>query len=195
MCPGDVDVKKADGLALDALPRQHVPVDVGQPRDAMALEAVMQCRARQVRDGGLRRIETVVQGQQCVAPERDDQRLFRLAQPGRPGCFRTRLQILNRCPLPPLHHRLRVDAKVAAQLRNRTFRSLESRSDRVHCRGPSMTNPRHWASSIAPKGSHHQTLGTKHIMLDLCSPCFYSLGRHIEGGSSHGGSEVGSFVY
>ena len=74
----------------------------------------MQRGAPQVRDGGLKCIGTIVQGQQRVAPERDDHRLFRLAQHRRRWCFRTRRQIFNRCPLSPFRHRLRVTPKLSS---------------------------------------------------------------------------------
>ena len=50
---GDVDVKVADRVALELATRRFVALDVGQTRDAVAPQAAVQGRARQMRDRGL----------------------------------------------------------------------------------------------------------------------------------------------
>jgi hypothetical protein len=51
---GDVDVEEADRVALEPRALRLVPVRLGQPADAVALEAAMQARAGEVRNGGLK---------------------------------------------------------------------------------------------------------------------------------------------
>ena len=63
---GDVDVEVADRVALELLLGRLVAFDLRQAADAVALQAAMQGRARQVRDRRLQGIEAVVQRQQRV---------------------------------------------------------------------------------------------------------------------------------
>ena len=56
--------------------RRPVALDIGQRTDALTLKASVQCRTRQMRERWLKRIETVVERQQRVAPEGDDDRHF-----------------------------------------------------------------------------------------------------------------------
>ncbi|GAP24937.1 hypothetical protein GLF_1819 [Gluconobacter frateurii NBRC 101659] len=60
---GNIDVKKADGIAFEALAFGLVSFDVRQPGDPVALKAAMQSRACQMRDAGLQGIKTVIQRQ------------------------------------------------------------------------------------------------------------------------------------
>lgn len=76
---GNVDVKEADGIALEPLSFRLVAVHLRQARDAVALEAPMQCRARQMRDRGLKSVEAVIAGQQRMAPERHHHGLVRFS--------------------------------------------------------------------------------------------------------------------
>jgi hypothetical protein len=47
---GDVDMEEPDRVGFELLPGRLVAVDVRQPADAVALQAAVQRRARQVRD-------------------------------------------------------------------------------------------------------------------------------------------------
>lgn len=69
---GNVDMKEADGVALELLTLWLVTFHIRQPRDAVALKAPMQSRTRQMWDRRLQRIETAVQRQQCMPSECDD---------------------------------------------------------------------------------------------------------------------------
>jgi hypothetical protein len=60
--------------------------------------------------------KTVVQRKKRVAPERDDCRFLGFSQNRRVRFRRASLHILDRRALPPLRHRLRVDAEFLAQL-------------------------------------------------------------------------------
>jgi hypothetical protein len=71
----DVDVEEADRVALEPGALRPVPVRLGQPADAVALEAAMQAGSGEIRNGGLESVEAVVERQQRVAPEGDDDRL------------------------------------------------------------------------------------------------------------------------
>jgi hypothetical protein len=73
---GDVDMEVANRVAFEGLPRGLVAGDLRQPADAMTLEASMQGRPGQVRDGRLQGIEAIVERQQRVLAEGDDNGLF-----------------------------------------------------------------------------------------------------------------------
>jgi len=60
----DVDVKEADGVALELLPLGLVTLDIRQPRDAMALKTAMQRRPGQMRDRRLQGIEAIIKRKQ-----------------------------------------------------------------------------------------------------------------------------------
>lgn len=69
----EIDVQVADGLVLELLFRRALPVFVQrQAADAVALETVVQRRARQVRNRSLQGVEAVVQCQQRVPTEGHD---------------------------------------------------------------------------------------------------------------------------
>lgn len=121
---GDVDVKEADGVALELLPLGFVALDIRKTRDAVTLQAAMQRRSCQVRERGLESIEAISQRQQRVPSEGDDCRLLFLSQNGRSRFLRPGLEVLDRRPLAPLRDRLEVDAQLPAQLRERSLRSL-----------------------------------------------------------------------
>ena len=91
-------------------------------------------------------IEAVVQQQQRVPPESDDGRLLSLGQDRGAWLLRPGLAILNRLALSPSRNRLRVNAKIPAQRRERSLRSLYCSSDGVRGRGASMANLAHNAS-------------------------------------------------
>ena len=143
---GDINVKKACGVAFELLPLGLVALDIWQTRDAMPLQTAMQRRPRQVGDRRLNGIETVVKRQQRVAAERDDRSLFSLGQDRRSWLFRSSLAVLDGCPLSLFGHRLRSDAQLPAQLRERSLRSLYCCSDGVRGRGAPVTNFSHNAS-------------------------------------------------
>ena len=143
---GDVYVEEPDGVALELLALWFVPFDIRQTRDAVSLQAPMQRRACQVRDGWLQGLEAVVQRQQRVPPESHDGRLISLGQDCRARFRWPGLHILDSRALPPLRNRLGVYTQLFAQLRERSLRSLYCSSDGVRGRGAHMTNLSHTAS-------------------------------------------------
>jgi hypothetical protein len=50
---GEIDMKVADQVCLELLPRRLVSIDLGQAADAVALQAAVKGRSRQLRDGRL----------------------------------------------------------------------------------------------------------------------------------------------
>jgi len=88
-----------------------------------------------MRDRRLQRIEAIVEQQTCMAPECDDRRPLGFSQGRGVRGLRPGLQILNRPPLPPFCHRLRIDPKFPAQRLERSLRSLYCCSDGVRGRG------------------------------------------------------------
>ncbi len=114
---GDVDVKEANGVALELLPLRLVSRHIRQARDSMSLQTSVQRRTRQVWDRGLKGVEAVVQRQQRVPSESHDHCFLGLGQDGGPRFRRSGLHVRDRRPLAPLRHRLRIDAELPAQLR------------------------------------------------------------------------------
>lgn len=72
---GNVDMEEADRIGLELALGRLVAIDVGQPRDAVALQTAMQGRARQMRDRRLQCVEAVVERQQRVPPKGNHDRL------------------------------------------------------------------------------------------------------------------------
>ena len=92
---GDVDVEVADRVALELLLGWLVARHLGQPRDAVALQAAMQGRAREVRDCRLQRVKTIVQRQQRVPAEGPDDRFLLTRQDRRVLRLRARRTFLD----------------------------------------------------------------------------------------------------
>lgn len=59
---GNVDMEIADRIGFELLADGLVAFDVGKFGDAVPLEATMQGRACQMRNGRLQRVESVVEG-------------------------------------------------------------------------------------------------------------------------------------
>ena len=144
---GDVDVEEPDRVGLEGLPRLR-SFDLRQPADLMALEAAVQRRPRQMRDARLKRVEAVIERQQGVLSEGDDHRLLFRAQDGRTHLLRPHRSVRDEVALPPLGHRLRIEAIASAQLRDRSRRSLYRTSDRVRGRGAPVKNLAHSPSLV-----------------------------------------------
>jgi hypothetical protein len=73
---GDVDMKIADWIGLEFAFGGGFAFDLRETGDPMALEAAVQRRARQMRDGGLQGIKAVVERQQSMPSESNDDGLF-----------------------------------------------------------------------------------------------------------------------
>jgi len=77
---GDADVEEPDWIPPGPLPPGLFAIHVRQARDAVALQASVWRRAREMRDRRLQSVETVVERKQGVPPEGDDDRFFLLAR-------------------------------------------------------------------------------------------------------------------
>ena len=93
----------------------------------------MQGRARQVRDGGLQGVETVVQRQQGVAAEGDDDRLLLGRERGRAWLDRPGAPIGDISSCPPLGDGLGVHPVAPRQVPQVRLTMLDRATDRL-CR-------------------------------------------------------------
>src|SRR3954466_257765 len=131
----------------------------------MPLQAAMQTGARQGREGGLERVEAVVQRQQRVPPEGDDHGLLFARQHGRARLLGTGALVLDRGALLPLGHGLRVDAVALGQAPQALLTMLDRST---HCRrraGAPMQNWAHSASFHSNEKSAPSNPGTKQLTL------------------------------
>ena len=113
--------RPTDRVAFELLPLRLVASHVRQSRETVALQAPMQRRPCQIRDGRLQSIKAVLQRQQRVPPKSDNDRLLRLSQDLRAGLSQSRLEILKRLALAPLRDCLGVDPLLSAQRRERSL--------------------------------------------------------------------------
>ena len=112
---GNVDVEEADRVGLELLLCGLVAFGLRQPADPMPLQATMQRRTRQVRDGRPQRIETIVERQQRMPAEGDYDRLFLDRQNCGPRLFRAGREISDRRAAAPLANGLQVDPVTPGQ--------------------------------------------------------------------------------
>jgi hypothetical protein len=102
-------MKIADRIGLELALGRSFAFDLRQARDPMALEAAMQRRARQVRDGRLQSVKAIIERQQRMPSKGDDHGLLLDGQDGRSGLLRSCWEIGSRGAPPPLGDGLRVD--------------------------------------------------------------------------------------
>jgi hypothetical protein len=105
----------ADRISLELFLGGLVAFDVRQPADPVALQAAMQRGAREMRDGRLQGIQTIVERQQCMPAECDDDCLFLDRQNCGPRLFRAGRKIGRRRTISPLAHGLLVDPVAIGQ--------------------------------------------------------------------------------
>lgn len=150
------------GVALELRPLGLVALHIGQTRYAMSLQAPMQRRSRQVRDGWLQGIKAVIQWRSVrrlnatIAASSASDRTIELGSYGpvfisstvaRLRHFATVLELITQLP---------------AQLRERSLRSLYCCSDSVRGRGASVTNLSHRAPFHSKERIALLNLGIKH---------------------------------
>jgi hypothetical protein len=115
-----------------------------------------------MREGGLEGIETVVQRQERVAPERDDDGLlgreYRRARLLRAGAL-----VLDRGALLPFGHRLRVDAVPLGQHPQARLTMLDRSTHRLCRAGAPMENLAHSASFHSRERSAPSNHGIKQL--------------------------------
>ena len=77
---GNIDVKKADGIAFEALASGLVSLDVRQPGYPVTLKAAMQGRTCQMRNASLQGIKAVIQRKQRMPAKSDCHGFFGFCQ-------------------------------------------------------------------------------------------------------------------
>jgi hypothetical protein len=60
----------SDRIGFGLLLRRLVALDVRQTPDAVTSEAAVRRRAREMRDGGLQRVEAIIEREQCACETR-----------------------------------------------------------------------------------------------------------------------------
>jgi hypothetical protein len=129
-----IDMKVADGIALELLSSRLPTFYFRQPADAMPFQTAMQRRAGQVRNRCLQSMEAVIEGQQSMPAEGKDDGLLLHRQNRGAGMLRAGAKIAHRAAFPPLGHRLRIDPMTAGQRSQALLTMLYRSTDRL-CRG------------------------------------------------------------
>jgi hypothetical protein len=160
---GDVDVEIAERIVLELLLVGLVAGDVGQARDAVPLEAAVQRRARQMRNGRLQGIQAVVEWQQRVSTKSHDDGLVLERKHSRLCLFRPRRLVRDRGSLPPLGDRLLVDAVAPSKNPQARLTMLYRSTDRRSRCGAAVKNLAHNASFHPPDKNAPSKPGTKHL--------------------------------
>lgn len=154
----DVDVKDADGVALELRPLRLLAHDIRQARDAFAIGLepmapqwlIVASIGAVLSTSGVGWTAAWHRGSHRVAAVcavgMNDCRLLRLGQDRRTWLLRPHLKILDRLAFAPLRDRYRIDAQLPVQRRERSLRSLYCSSDGVRGRRAPMTNLAHDAS-------------------------------------------------
>src|SRR5215207_9018973 len=104
-----IDMEEADWVTFEPLLFRLVAFDLGQSANPMPLKAAVQGRARQVRDGRLKRIKAVIERQQRVPAEGDDDRLLLDGQHRRSRLLRPSPEIGDAVARLPLANGFLVD--------------------------------------------------------------------------------------
>ena len=120
-----------------------------------------------MRDGGLERIETVVERQQRVAPECDNDGLLFKGQHRRARLLGAGALVLNRGALFPLGDGLRVDAVAPGQPPQALWTLLDRSTDRRSRRGAPVVNLAHSASFHSREKTAPSKPGAKQLDLGV----------------------------
>ncbi len=129
----------------------------------MALKAPVQRRSCQMRDRRLKSMETIIQRLQSVRSENDGHRLVGLGQNSGSRVARPSLATLDSIALPPFGDRLRVDAQLSPQRRDRSFRSLYCCSDSERSRGAPVASVSETACFHSTEGFTPSNRGIKNL--------------------------------
>lgn len=129
----------------------------------MALQATMECRASQMRQGGLQGIETIIERQQRMAPEGDDDRFLLDRQHRGLRLFRASRKISYRVALSPLGNSLGVDPVVLGEGSQARLTMLYRSTDRLSRCGAAVKNLAHTASLHAEENTAPSKPGIKQL--------------------------------
>jgi hypothetical protein len=160
---GYVEVEVANGIGLEELLRRLVAVNLGQAGDAVPLQAPVQRRAGEVRDGRLQGVEAVIQRQQGVTPEGDDDGLLLGRERRGLRLPRASRQVGDRTPLAPLGDGLGVDAVASRQVPQARLTMLDRATDRLCRAGAPVENLAHSASFHSWEKTAPSNPGIKHL--------------------------------
>lgn len=133
-------MEAAGRVGLEARALGLVAIDLRHLADAVALQAAVQRRAGQVRNGGLQRVEAVVERQERVTPKGYHDRFVLRRPHRRTRILRTRTLIGNRGPLPPLRDRLLVDPVALRERPQARLTMLDRSTDRFSRCGAAVKN-------------------------------------------------------
>lgn len=143
---GNVEMDRAEGGGLEALLVGFGLPRVRQAAAAMPLQAAMERRPGERRQGWVEGLEAVVEREQGMAAASHDEGCFGLAEAGGARGLGAGLAVVDGRAVPPLHDGLRIDAIGAAYCRDRSVRSLYAFSDGGRRRGAAMKSLSHRAS-------------------------------------------------
>ena len=114
----------ANRVSLEGLLAGFVAADLRQPADPVALQTALQPRAGQVRDGGLERIEAIVERQEGVPADGNDDRLFFGCEHGGARRLRPHRRVMHEGSSAPLRDRFGVQSMLGGEMFERSVRSL-----------------------------------------------------------------------
>ena len=118
---GDGDVEGADWVAFERLPWLRLVLQVRQPGDAVSLEHTVKRGARQVLDGRLERIKTIIERHSVGFAERQHKlplALLTAPQSGPPAPHR---HVFHELAFAPFANRFRVQAILRASAATQAF--------------------------------------------------------------------------
>src|SRR3954468_13069999 len=116
-----------------------------------------------MRNGGLERVEAIIERQERVAPKGDDDGLLLAREHRGARLLGTGALVLDRGALLPLGHRLRVDAVALGQHPQALLTMLDRSTDRLCRAGAPMKNLAHSASFHSGEKNAPSNPGTKHL--------------------------------
>ena len=163
----DVDVEVAERVGLELALARSSALELGQTGDAMPLKAAVQGRPCQVRDGGLKGIQAVIQRQEGMPTEGDHDGLVLGGEHGGLGLLRPGRPVLDGVAAAPLGDCFGVDA-VAFGEGPQAFLTMLYRSTDCRCRcGARMENLAHSASFHSREKTAPSNPGIKHLVEHL----------------------------
>src|SRR5215207_2418354 len=126
-------VEEADWVTFEPLLFRLVAFDLGQSANPMPLKAAVQGRARQVRDGRLKRIKAVIKRQERVPAEGDDDRLLLDGQHRRSRLLRPGPEVRDAVARLPIANGILVDPVALRESSQARLTMLYRSTDRL-CR-------------------------------------------------------------
>src|SRR3954468_12697495 len=116
-----------------------------------------------MRNGGLERVEAIIERQERVAPKGDDDGLLLAREHRGARLLGAGALVLDRGALLPLGHRLRVDPVAPGQAPQALLTMLDRSTHRRRRAGAPMQNLAHSASLQSDEKSAPSKPGTKHL--------------------------------